>query len=65
MLGCDAIDTDMGDMWSWVVYEEVTSELPSKGARTMITFLAWWTSAAIIAGSGAAAWFAHLNYRVH
>jgi len=31
----------------------------------MITFLAWWTSAAIIVGSGVAAWFAHLNYRTH
>jgi len=31
----------------------------------MITFLAWWTSAAIIAGSGITAWFVHLNYRAH
>lgn len=38
---------------------------PSKKGLEMITFLAWWTSAAIVAGLGLTAWFVKLNYRAH
>jgi hypothetical protein len=37
----------------------------AREGQDMITFLVWWTSAAIIVGSGVTAWFVHLNFRAH
>lgn len=36
-----------------------------RGGTTMITFLTWWTIAAIVAGFGLIAVVVHLNYREH
>lgn len=62
---CDAIDTQTHDGWRSAADRELVAPERAREVEDMITFLAWWTSAAIIAGSGVTAWFVHLNYRAH
>ena len=62
---CDAIDIDTGDVSGSAVDKKGVSIERARKGQDMLTFLVWWTSAAIIVGSGVTAWFVHLNFRAH